>query len=218
MKIEAVLFDVVGTTVREKEKSAVVNCLQDAFAAHRITVPVELIRAQRGKEKREMISTILMAMKAPLHLTNAVLLEFKKLFIQRLHNFETMDGFTDVIQHLISKQVRIGIGTGLSADLFTMIIGHLHWDVKSFDYIGTAENAGRGRPSPEMINDMVAKLGLDPLTLLKVGDTTADIQEGKNAGVLTAAILSGTQPDITLLNAQPNFILYKLTELKEIVM
>ncbi|MGZ8518400.1 MAG: HAD family hydrolase [Chitinophagaceae bacterium] len=42
-----------------------------------------------------------------------------------------------------------------------------------------------------MILDMLKKFSLQKEQFLKVGDTVADILEGKNAGVKTAAILSG---------------------------
>jgi len=64
---------------------------------------------------------------------------------------------------------------------------------------------------------MRSMLGISPAELLKVGDTVADIQEGKNAGVLTAVLLSGTQDEVTLIKQNPDFVLHKLTDLIEIL-
>ena len=49
---------------------------------------------------------------------------------------------------------------------------------------GTAPlNAPRGRPRPDMIRLLMARLGVtDPQRVAKVGDTPVDLEEGKNAG------------------------------------
>lgn len=217
MEVKAVLFDLIGTTVKEKDPSTVERCLQKAFADYNISLRPELIRGQRGKSKREMISTLLLSLKAPLHLTSDILARFKVHFQSQLHNFDTNEGLEDLLQFLQSNGIKTGIGTGLTSDLLQTIFDHLRWDKSSFDYIGTASEAGRGRPHPDMINHMLSALGLTPGELLKVGDTVADIQEGKNAGVLTAVLLAGTQDEVELIRQHPNFILHSLTELVEIL-
>ena len=68
-----------------------------------------------------------------------------------------------------------------------------------------------------MILGMLKMYSLHPLSLLKVGDTTADIDEGKNAGVMTAGIASGTQPVDELLRHKPDHLIFELLELKIIV-
>jgi HAD superfamily hydrolase (TIGR01549 family) len=217
MEVKAVLFDLIGTTVREKDPATVERCIQKAFADHHITLRPELIRRQRGKSKREMISTLLLSLKAPLHLTSDVLSRFKFHLESQLNNFETNEGLVELLEFLQANKIKVGIGTGLTSDLLHIIFNHLKWDKTAFDYVGTASEAGRGRPHPDMINHMLSTLGLAPAELLKVGDTIADIQEGKNAGVLTAVLLSGTQDEIELIQQHPNFILHRLTELIEIL-
>jgi len=217
MEVKAVLFDLMGTTVREKDPSAIENCIRQAFADHNIKVPPSLIRNQRGKSKRELISALLVSMKAPLHLTPAVLEGFKKHFKSSLNSFTTNEGFSDLMEFLRAQNILAGIGTGLTADLADLVFQHLKWDRSEFAYIGTATEAGRGRPYPDMINHMLATLKLQPRNLLKVGDTAADIKEGKNAGTLTAVLLAGTQDEVSLVKLHPDFILHSLTELKEIL-
>jgi phosphoglycolate phosphatase-like HAD superfamily hydrolase len=69
-----------------------------------------------------------------------------------------------------------------------------------------------------MILDMLKKLsGVDRSEFLKVGDTTADIQEGKNAGVATVAILSGSQTAEQLQAEHPDYFIRSLFELKAIL-
>jgi HAD superfamily hydrolase (TIGR01549 family) len=217
MEVRAVLFDMMGTTVKEKDPTTIERCIQMAFADHNIKVPATMIKGHRGKGKREMISTLLLSMKAPLHLTPAVLERFKFHFTESLPNFETNSDFPGVLEFLRSANILAGIGTGLTADLADMLFTYLKWRKEDFVYIGTATEAGRGRPSPDMINHMLGILKLPAEQLLKVGDTAADIKEGKNAGALTAVLLAGTQDEVTLIHQQPDFILHSLNELKEIL-
>jgi HAD superfamily hydrolase (TIGR01549 family) len=217
MEVKAVLFDMMGTTVTEKDPATIERCIQLAFADHNIKVPPTLIRGQRGKAKREMISTLLLSMKAPLHLTPSVLERFKAYFTDSLPNFETNSDFPEILAFLQSANISVGIGTGLTSDLADMLFTHLQWKKENFAYVGTASEAGRGRPSPDMINHMLAYLNLVPEQLLKVGDTAADIEEGKNAGALTAVLLVGTQDEVSLIRQQPDFILHSLGELEEIL-
>lgn len=51
----------------------------------------------------------------------------------------------------------------------------------------------KGRPYPYMIFRNMEALGLmDVRRVIKVGDTVSDIREGKNAGVLSAGIVTGS--------------------------
>jgi phosphoglycolate phosphatase-like HAD superfamily hydrolase len=64
-----------------------------------------------------------------------------------------------------------------------------------------------------MIFEMMRQLRINPTEMLKVGDTVADIQEGKNANVYTAVLLSGTQPKEQLIRERPDLILDSLDDL-----
>jgi phosphonoacetaldehyde hydrolase len=112
-----------------------------------------------------------------------------------------------------AHHLKLGVGTGLEKDIFSLIYHHLNWDKYQFNYIGTSSECYRGRPAPDMIFDMLKATGQTSVAgFLKVGDTATDIREGKNAGVLTAAVLSGTQPKAFLVNENPYFICGNITD------
>ena len=78
----------------------------------------------------------------------------------------------------------------------------------------SAEQVGAGRPDPGMIRYIMKWAGIrDPNRVLKVGDTAADVEEGKNARVWTAAVLSGTQPGEMLKDTGPDFVLQGVAEI-----
>src|SRR5262249_15130210 len=64
------------------------------------------------------------------------------------------------------------------------LIDRLGWERDELiDASVTSDEVERGRPHPDMIQRLMRKLGItDPRRVAKVGDTPADLLEGKNAG------------------------------------
>ena len=218
MEIKAVLFDLIGTTVKEDDPNTIMNCFGKAFTDNHLVFDSDLIRANRGRDKMEMIKLVIKKRGLPLDYVIRIYNSFKINFANSIDNFSTNTGTLDVMTFLRERKIKIGLGTGLSRDLFEKIVSHLKWRQEMFDYIGIGNERGKPRPHPDMIYDMMAKLILSNRNeFLKVGDTVADIEEGKNAGVMTAALLAGTQSKEALVKAQPDFMLEELTDLKGIV-
>lgn len=217
MAITAVFFDFIGTTILEKNNDVVLSCFQKAFDDYGIKVDKANLQANRGKNKEQMISEILKSEKKDPRKYPNILNTFKDHLRKSFDLFYENDDLDSTIEYLRSKQCKIGVGTGLPKDILQTLLEHFHWERFGFDYISTAEEIGKGRPHPEMIIDMMVKLHLNNFQFLKVGDTVADIQEGKNANVMTAALLSGTQAEDDLRAQKPDYVIKTLGELKSIV-
>jgi phosphoglycolate phosphatase-like HAD superfamily hydrolase len=59
MKIKAILFDIIGTTVLEKDPNLINSCFENAFRQNNVKVEAAQIKANRGKDKSEIIKNIL---------------------------------------------------------------------------------------------------------------------------------------------------------------
>ena len=216
--IKAVLFDLIGTTVSETDPEIINNCFEKAFSDNNIPVDTSLIKKDRGKDKRLIITNVLKFQQLSLSHVQDIYTSFKKNVLTNINKFIENNGAKEIFLYLQDRNIKLGIGTGLERDIFTEIFYRLNWNNIHFDYIGIGSETGRGRPYPDMIFDMMNKLSvLDKGEFLKVGDTVADIEEGKNAKVLTAVILSGTQSKDDLLNAAPDYVLNSLIDIKKIV-
>lgn len=213
---QGILFDVIGTTVMEKNSETIVNCFTEAFAVNGIFITKDRIQPHRGKDKMLMIDSILGQQGHNLP-PSTIYLEFRKQFIKNLNEFTLAAGADEVFQQLKGKGIMIGLGSGLSKDLFNLLYDHLNLHTYSFDYTCVSEEVGRPRPYPDMILHMIDRLSLDSKSFLKVGDTLADIEEGKNAGVRTAVILTGTQSAERLIAAKPDYALQCIVEVMAIV-
>ena len=218
MNIRAVLFDFIGTTVLEKSDT-INDAFEKAFRGRDVPFEVEILRQNRGRDKREIIDSIL----GEKYLEKTALSEniyhdFHANVANALSEFSLNEGVLETLEYLQSKNIKTGLGSALTRDLFEKIFNRLPWDTSAFHYIGIAAEVGRSRPHPDMIFDMMKAVHVySPDEFLKVGDTTADILEGKNAKVRTAAILTGTQSDEILRSAGPDFIINKLGDLIDII-
>jgi HAD superfamily hydrolase (TIGR01549 family) len=216
LRIKAVLFDVIGTTVLEKDPAFINSCFQKAFNENNVLVENDFIRKNRGRDKMEIVLSI--AGDQNKKLANDIYNSFHQNVLKGIHNFEPSKNSDEIFEYLKSIRVKIGLGTGLSRNLFEEILSHLQWNKNSFDYIGIANELGKGRPHPEMIFEMMKNLNIpNARHFVKVGDTVADIQEGKNAGVVSIAINSGTQPLSILEKENPDFIINNLHELRMLI-
>lgn len=216
--IQAVLFDLIGTTVKEEDPDTINNCFEEAFADNQITVDKAFIRENRGKDKADIIALVVKSQDLPGIYAHKVYDSFIQHVENNIDNFSAEEDAAEVFLYLKSTGVKVGLGSGLSRSLFEKIVGNLHWDMQLFDYIGISHELGKSRPDPAMIFDMMNRLKIfDPGRFLKVGDTVADIREGKNATVLTAVVLSGTQDKCDLEREYPDFVITCLTELRNII-
>lgn len=204
----------IGTTVKTSSPDFIIDCFQKAFSKFNIKADEAMLRSSRGKDKRVMIEEVLAANKQPMQIAGEVLFMFNKRVGECIAEFKEMEGAETVFGFLKTKRIKTGIGSGLSQDIFTAVYHQLNWGKYKFDYKGISENLGKSRPDPIMIMDMMKKIGIENVNeCLKVGDTIADIQEGKNAGVKTTVLLSGTQPEEVLRKENPDYVLNDLSDL-----
>jgi beta-phosphoglucomutase-like phosphatase (HAD superfamily) len=148
MLITAVLFDFMGTTVIEKNPETIHQCFLNAFVGYGVPVTDEMIRMNRGKDKKEMIASVLDHYMMPSELTPFILESFNNRLVDNLDNFKANEGVIEIIQFLKDKNITIGLGSGFPRDIFDLIFHHLGWEEMGFDYIGTAGEIGRGGHIP----------------------------------------------------------------------
>ena len=213
------MFDMAGTTMDDVVEGypLVIGAMMRAFAQHGIALEAKTISNQRGKEKREMVQALLEAVAGPTALVDPIYAAFLVELDRGLPGVREMGGAREVFAALKAQGIAIGAGSGFPTEVVERIVAQLRWAEEGLlDYYASSEQVGAGRPSPAMIHDAMAKLGVDdPRAVVKIGDTVMDVQEGKNAGVWTVAVLSGTQSREQLAAAGPDAILTSIRDLPE---
>ncbi len=224
--IQLAMFDMAGTTVNDKVDGypLMVISMMRAFAKHEIELAPDLINKHRGKQKSEAIQTLLKEV-AELSPADAervgdnVYHDFLHELESNLSRISEIDGVTELFRHLKSKDIHVGVGSGFPTGVVQAIISRLGWlDKGLLDYVGSAEQVGVGRPNPKMIHDAMQQLDItDGRKVVKIGDTVVDVQEGKNAGAWTVAVLTGSQTEAQLIAAGPDYILASIRELRTLI-
>ena len=224
--IQLAMFDMAGTTVNDEVDGhpLMVISMMRAFAKHGIELAPGLINKHRGKQKSEAIQTLL---KEAAELSSAdaervgdnVYYDFLHELESNLSSISEIDGATELFRHLKSKDIYVGVGSGFPMQVVQAIVSQLGWlDQELLDYVGSAEQIGVGRPNSKMIHDAMERFNItDGSKVVKIGDTVVDVQEGKNAGAWTVAVLTGSQTEAQLMAAAPDYILSSIRELTTLI-
>lgn len=218
LKIEFILFDAIGTLIAENsEKSVVIDSFIIAFKHFGIEVTYEQVNYYRGFSKKDVVRQLLKINQNKEVSDDEIYTFFISLLQTQSACFVEFDGSTDVLTTLKKKGIKIGIGSGLPKEILMNLCKNLGWE-QLFDYYGSSEEIGKSRPDPVMIFDAMKKLNIRNVRhVLKVGDTVADIREGKNAGAVTVLVLTGTQELRELEKENPDYILREIRYLPSLL-
>ncbi len=198
--IKMIVFDMAGTTVNEK--GIVYDTLHKTLNNFGVDITRKEIDKWHGYNKYEVLDYY-MDKRNKDKMSDEIVGELKSQLRTNLNN-NLSDAYSDksnislidnklpdLFEELKNKDVRIVLNTGYPIKIKDQIIRTLEMD-KYIDDSISSEEVLKGRPYPYMINTLMKRGGIEyPKVVMKVGDTKADIQEGRVAhccasiGVLT---------------------------------
>ncbi len=226
MPIELVVFDIAGTTVKDKGEISI--AFQMAMKEFGYDIPKHAISPLMGYKKPEAIRMMLDAFEpdekvVTQELIDAIYEEFIVAMIEYYHTDNAVEAFEqaeEVFATLKSKGIKIGLDTGFSKSIASVIMDKLGWlrDQK-VDCMVCSDEVPLGRPHPYMIEKMMQQTGVkEAQHVIKVGDTEVDVNEGKNADCrFSIGITTGAFTAEELAPFEPSFIIGQLKELIPIV-
>jgi phosphonatase-like hydrolase len=217
------VFDMAGTTVNED--NVVYKTLQKAINKNGFNFSLEqVIAAGAGKEKLQAIKSILKqygdrednTVSALIYQHFVILLneEYK-----HLHIFPQPNA-VNLFEILRKKKIIVILNTGYNSETAQNLIKKLGWSEGiEFDCLITSSDVKNNRPDPDMILLAMKKFGIEHADeVVKVGDSTIDIEEGRNAGcALNIGITTGAHNFQQLQTANPDYIISDLLELVPIL-
>jgi len=189
MKIELVVFDMAGTTVRDDD--AVNHCLQNALAAASLNVTRDEINHVMGIAKPLAIRTLLERHRNGEAVTDQLVTTIHDDFLQRMLDHyrtsptvEPMPHTMDTFAQLKEAGVRLALDTGFSRPIADAILNRLGWRESGLlDTTVTSDEVAQGRPHPDLLFRAMERTGVKSAqAVAKVGDTPADLGEGASAG------------------------------------
>jgi phosphonatase-like hydrolase len=199
MDIELVVFDMAGTTVNDND--SVNRCLRSSLAGAGLSVTGAQVNAVMGLPKPNAIAILIEQSGSRNELRNQVDAIHDD-FVSRSIAFYRDDpsvyevpGATRVFDVLKRSGIRVALNTGFNRSIARVILDRLGWSQSTtIDATICSDEVRRGRPHPDMIQSLMARLAIgDAQRVAKVGDTPADLQEGESAGCgLVVGVTGGT--------------------------
>jgi phosphonatase-like hydrolase len=183
--IELVVFDLAGTTVHDGD--AVSSCFRAALAAVGVHPELAAVNAVMGLHKPEAIGRLLSAAgrAAGAREVDAIHADFARRMMSHYRTdpaVREIPGAAKVFAELRRGGVKVALNTGFGRPIVDVILERLAW-TKSVDAVIASDEVPRGRPYPDMIRTLMARLGITEASrVAKVGDTQVDLEEGINAG------------------------------------
>jgi phosphonatase-like hydrolase len=197
--IELVVFDMAGTTIHDED--SVNRCLRDALGAAGLAVTPAEVNSVMGIRKPDAIA-ILVERSGRLGELGDRLAAIHRDFVARSIAFYQGDptvheipGATRVFELLKRAGIGVALNTGFDRTITDVILDRLDWSRTTFiDSTISSDEVARGRPYPDMILELMGRMGVrDPRRVAKVGDTPADLEEGRSAGCgLIVGVTRGT--------------------------
>lgn len=198
--LRAVIFDWAGT-VLDFGSLAPVRALQTLFAQAGVPISAAQARGPMGRAKRDHIADILalpdvaerwQAVHGSLPSTadlDRLFAEFLPLQLQTLTARATLiPGVLAMMGTLRERGIQIGSTTGYTAEMMAALRPLARAQGYEPAAVVTVSDVKAGRPAPWMALRCAEQLGVWPLSAIcKVGDTVADVDEGRNAGMWTIA-------------------------------
>ena len=235
VKIELVVFDLAGTTVDDTIHGLplVTVAMTEAFASRGIKISPDQVNKYRGMDKKQAVRCLLKESQE-MQLNNCdsdkyknvndntllddMFKDFKTSLNSHLINInKEIPDTTEIFHWLKSRGIKIAVGSGFPHDVVLALVEKLGWK-NLVQYVSSAEQEGHSRPHPSLIHSAMKYCSVtENRNVLKVGDTVMDIEEGKNAGCWTVAVLTGTQTESTLKQSNPDYIINSVADLSQVL-
>jgi phosphonoacetaldehyde hydrolase len=186
--LRGVVLDWAGTTV-DHGSLGPVAAMRTLFASAGIDATVDEIRASMGLHKKEHIRAVVTA-KGSTADVDALYADFIPRQMEALVDHSTViTGVAAAIDRFRGRRLKIGATTGYSRAMLDYIAGQARTQGYVADCALSPDDVGGGRPMPWMCYELAVRLRVYPLwTMVKIGDTEADIAEGRNAGMWTIGV------------------------------
>lgn len=120
-----------------------------------------------------------------------------------------------LLRSLKAKGYKLAVASNRPSKFSHILLRHLKIG-GFFDYVLCADQSGRAKPHPEMLNKIVKWFRLEKPQVLYVGDMVIDAQAGRRAKIKTVIVTSGSSNRRDIKKEQPFRIISEINRLSEL--
>ncbi|WIM67118.1 HAD hydrolase-like protein [Corynebacterium breve] len=211
------IFDMAGTTIDDRDE--VYRVLREATEREGARYSDDEFQQYMGTEKKYAIGQLLTI--GGVEATDEVVDKAWEWFRAELRRTYTenppvpLHGVEDALRGLRNRGVKVALTTGFSREIADIILGAMGWEVgTTIDASCTGDEVSMGRPEPFMIQDVMRQTGItDPADVISAGDTAADIESARRAGVTSVGVLTGHLTSENFADLGADIVLPSIAEL-----
>lgn len=134
-------------------------------------------------------------------------------YLSRQHDISLFDGVLPLLADLKSRHHWLTVATGKSRRGLDETLRHVELQ-GVFDGSRTADETA-GKPSPQMLFELMREFGVEPERTLMIGDTTHDLQMALNAGCASLGVSYGAHDPAAFAALQPLHVAHSVRELHD---
>ncbi len=205
LTVKAVIFDWAGTTV-DYGCFAPTGVFREVFLQKGIEITEKEARTPMGMYKRDHIKTITQFPRVidewrKIHGRDCTDSDIEDMFQKFIplqisvidKHSQIVPELPDALKVIRSMGLKIGSTTGYTAEMMKILSESAARQGYIPDVMVCASDVSEGRPAPWMALRNAELMGIYPMeTIIKIGDTVADIKEGVNAGMWSVGVISSS--------------------------
>lgn len=203
--MKLIIFDLDGTLINSlKDLADAVN-----YALKEYGCPVHDVEKYRyfvGNGIPKLIERALPAEKCSEKMILDVKSKFEQYYDEHYADSTVpYEGICDLLEALKAKGYKIAVASN-KADEFTVKIADKLFGSGKFDVVCGKRSDTPKKPSPVIIENIMAEIGCKPEETVMVGDSDVDIFTARNAGIKSIGCLWGFRTEKELLDAGADHI------------
>ncbi|MBQ3109818.1 MAG: HAD-IA family hydrolase [Clostridia bacterium] len=211
--VKGVIFDLDGTLIDTIEGLAnSVNAAMDFYNFPKHSI--EKYRSLVGNGVGKLVERALPEDKK--HLKDEARKIFEKHYTETMLNIlPVYDGIEELLAYLIKNNIKIAVNTN-KMDVFAKPMIKKVFGDMFFEVLGEVSHFER-KPSPDGVNYLLEKMGIDRTECLYVGDSQVDIKTARNAQMRCVSVTWGFATMDVLLANEPEILVSDPREIIDLI-
>lgn len=136
---------------------------------------------------------------------------YKHHYALHQHDIGLFNGVLPMLADLHARQHWLAVATGKSRAGLNEALKAV--ELQGLFHSSRTADQTAGKPSPLMLQELMAEFGVEPQRVLMVGDTTHDLQMALNAGCPSVGVSYGAHEPAAFSALEPQFIAHSVAEL-----
>lgn len=212
--IRLVIYDLDGTLIDSTD--AIVDAFNTIFAEEGVPLPAPgVIESLIGEPMPEILKRLLPPDRRGdvQYFWDAYIPVYARISPEKTR---VLPGAIETLHTLRARSFLQSIATQKKCAVARRVLGELGI-LGNLDLVCGIDDVANPKPAPDIVELTLKRLDVKPSEAVMVDDTTIGLSSGKNAGVHTVGVTTGTHNREKLLTINPDYVIDNLAELTRLI-